>query len=626
MEIEQQETLPSGRNNIEKSYNNTVETPVDSGANSTIPMNNSGEITKIEKPIKAIALCRVSTKAQFDDGNIAPQEQRILLAANVLNAEIVEWWRLAVSSRKGKNLKRKDLLEMLAFCKRYKSIKYLIIDEPDRFMRSISEYYWWKVEFQRAGVQLRFANRPEVDPEEDRAVFDELIDVYRAESSNNERIDKTPEKMMAKIRAGYYPHNPKLGYRTTDIPGLHEPDEPNWSALRDTLKEMAAGEYGISEGLKRVTERGLRTKNYGPRAVGGKPVDMYRWRDLVRDGYYCGEIKMNGWDVINENGLHKKMITVAEHRILVALADNKGKRFVVNRNNPTFIMSNEMECEDCLKKNEKYPRLVGYTHNNGQAGKRRKYYERYRCRCCNINILQGELHSQIDNVLNDLALTDLQKNKLQKHLKKAWATYEQALVEKAIIAEGRLKVLKDKKSELIVSLSQNPDLATDIKEEIEKKKLQIEEAESVALQARDFERDFLEFVDFAIDYVNSWKKNWWLLDKETLRQCKQILFPSGMVLTADKKVYTPEISLVYTYEDNKKAPEEADFSTLEGPVGLEPTTPCLKGRCSNQLSYGPVIFSLTESIKSHTNYQSFIWLLFSYHEGNNSLHYLVFCG
>ena len=28
---------------------------------------------------------------------------------------------------------------------------------------------------------------------------------------------------------------------------------------------------------------------------------------------------------------------------------------------------------------------------------------------------------------------------------------------------------------------------------------------------------------------------------------------------------------------------------LEGPVGLEPTTPCLKGRCSNRLSYGPVI-------------------------------------
>jgi hypothetical protein len=26
---------------------------------------------------------------------------------------------------------------------------------------------------------------------------------------------------------------------------------------------------------------------------------------------------------------------------------------------------------------------------------------------------------------------------------------------------------------------------------------------------------------------------------------------------------------------------------MEGPLGLEPRTPCLKGRCSNQLSYGP---------------------------------------
>ena len=36
---------------------------------------------------------------------------------------------------------------------------------------------------------------------------------------------------------------------------------------------------------------------------------------------------------------------------------------------------------------------------------------------------------------------------------------------------------------------------------------------------------------------------------------------------------------------------------LEGPMGLEPMTPCLKGRCSNQLSYGPVHSSSYESIQ-----------------------------
>ncbi len=33
---------------------------------------------------------------------------------------------------------------------------------------------------------------------------------------------------------------------------------------------------------------------------------------------------------------------------------------------------------------------------------------------------------------------------------------------------------------------------------------------------------------------------------------------------------------------------------MEGPVGLEPTTPCLKGRCSNRLSYGPILWAIGE--------------------------------
>lgn len=45
------------------------------------------------------------------------------------------------------------------------------------------------------------------------------------------------------------------------------------------------------------------------------------------------------------------------------------------------------------------------------------------------------------------------------------------------------------------------------------------------------------------------------------------------------------------YQDSTKenTPTHVEVFSLEGPVGLEPTTPCLKGRCSNRLSYGPVI-------------------------------------
>ena len=58
---------------------------------------------------QAITLCRVSTKGQLLDANHEPQEERIVKAAAILNVEVIKWWKLAVSSRKGKNLERRDL-------------------------------------------------------------------------------------------------------------------------------------------------------------------------------------------------------------------------------------------------------------------------------------------------------------------------------------------------------------------------------------------------------------------------------------------------------------------------------------------------------------------------------------
>ena len=38
------------------------------------------------------------------------------------------------------------------------------------------------------------------------------------------------------------------------------------------------------------------------------------------------------------------------------------------------------------------------------------------------------------------------------------------------------------------------------------------------------------------------------------------------------------------------------LKTLVGPAGLEPATPCLEGRCSIHLSYGPIGDSILDSI------------------------------
>lgn len=52
---------------------------------------------------RAIALYRVSTKRQSDEGHsLDAQEERVMKAAETLNAEISKYWRIDTSSKVGK--------------------------------------------------------------------------------------------------------------------------------------------------------------------------------------------------------------------------------------------------------------------------------------------------------------------------------------------------------------------------------------------------------------------------------------------------------------------------------------------------------------------------------------------
>lgn len=119
-----------------------------------------------------------------------PQEQRVYDAALLFNAEIVKFWSITQSSRKGKNYQRKDLIEMLAFAKADKKVKYIIVDEPDRFMRDLETYYYWKVKFkQEADTKLVYAKKPHLANDDSMVSnTEEMIDVFRGEASNLESV------------------------------------------------------------------------------------------------------------------------------------------------------------------------------------------------------------------------------------------------------------------------------------------------------------------------------------------------------------------------------------------------------------------------------------------------------
>ena len=96
---------------------------------------------------KAVALCRVSTDEQLKNNSLNRQNEAVRIIAECHNLEIIRTWSGSVSSKSGRNLSRKDLNEMMDFCKKNKQVKYIVVDEPDRFMRSMDEGAWFFVEF-----------------------------------------------------------------------------------------------------------------------------------------------------------------------------------------------------------------------------------------------------------------------------------------------------------------------------------------------------------------------------------------------------------------------------------------------------------------------------------------------
>jgi hypothetical protein len=117
-----------------------------------------------------------------------------------------------------------------------------------------------------------------------------------------------------------------------------------------------------------------------------------------------------------------------------------------------------------------------------------------------------------------------------------------------------------------LQLSTDPDNASikdDILRAIANKKLEITGLEEELRELRDnkdYDKD--DFLRFAFGFVDNIASNYFSASKESRKKCKQLLFPAGFYMNSDKKVYTPEISILYRLAGNKKDLSISDKSLL----------------------------------------------------------------
>lgn len=508
----------------------------------------------------AIVTCRVSSTEQLLNQSLSRQRDAVMRAAKELKAVIPEdgWWSGQVSSKRGTNTSRKDLIEMIDYCKKHKGVKYLIVDEPDRFMRSIDEAAFFEVTFRQLGVTVWYASEPELNKGDLASKLLKFTKYLSAEGSNEERQNKSISGQTKALLDGRYPFSPKPGYKRGYERGIQELHPVRGPALQAVLIKLSSHLIDPSQALKELNKSDFIIK--------GRPLyKMDKFRKIVADPFYAGIVEINKQvKVRNENGLHEALITKEQHLELVKIISSKKKNQAGPRKNgnPKYPGNNIVYCEMC--KDHQYGKYVGFDHSNGKNKKR--IYEKYRCRSCGNYLSRDKMHDGIARCMKRRLSTDGERELLEA-LNKVWKDKEGQ-------AQQEVTRLRHKIKNLEITIEGHVEAAIDpgnlsikdiILSTIEKKRKEVAslEKELLALTDKD-DSDRDKFLSFAFEFIRNAGEHFLdpALSQEDRIRCKQLLFSEGFWVGADNKVYTPQISLLYRLATNKKDTEVSEKSHL----------------------------------------------------------------
>lgn len=520
----------------------------------------------MSKQVLAIANCRVSSDEQLLNNSLKRQRESVTKAAERLGATIPEnaWWSGSVSSKAGTNITRKDLQEMLQYCKDHKSVRFAIFDEYDRFMRSVNEGAYFEVMFEQLGVKVWYASESDTFNGNDAmAKFMRSMSAFKAEGSNEERQRKSINGQTTALKEGRYTFNPKPGYHKVlgTVAGVHNIHPKRGPALKKVLIDIAERRVTPTQGLINLNKSEFM-------ADGHSLYKMDKFRKIATDPYYAGIIEINKQvQVRNEAGLHEPLITIEQHEALLHIFNNKKKTQTGPRKNgnPEFPVSNIVYCDLCkdTKTNGKY---VGYNHGNGQNPN--LVYQKYRCRGCNRYLSRQDVHTGVEKQFKNNPLTKEGALDVIEALNTVWKQEEGRAEQNAARINSKIKGLNEAIERQVEDVS-NPSLSgvrDDILASISKKKQEVAELQSqltVIQSGADDDKE--EFLEFAYDFIDNMGSNFLdaeLVSKENRLRCKNIVFPAGFYINADNKVYTPEISELYRLAGNKKDPSITDKSHL----------------------------------------------------------------
>jgi DNA invertase Pin-like site-specific DNA recombinase len=240
--------------------------------------------------MRAVIYARVSSREQEETGYSLPAQENLLKEyAERKGFEVAKVFSVSESAY-GK-VQRKVFHQMLVFMKRNK-IPVLIVETTDRLTRNFKEVMdidKWLEENENHQVHLVREGTILHKNARSHEWFVWRMKVATAEFYVRQLSENVKKGQEEKIREGWLPTKPPLGYKTVGEKGhkIHVIDERFAPLVRKMFELYSTGNYSLKKLVEIMYREGLRTR-------GGNKLVKSRLASLLSNPFYYGVIEWNG--------------------------------------------------------------------------------------------------------------------------------------------------------------------------------------------------------------------------------------------------------------------------------------------------------------------------------------------
>ena len=334
---------------------------------------------------QAVLYARVSSKEQEKEGFSIPAQLKLLRSyAADQNLSVT---REFVDVETAKQAGRSSFGEMLAFLRRARTVKVLLVEKTDRLYRNIKDWVLIddldiEVHFVKEGVLLSADSRSSEK-------FMHGIKVLMAKNYIDNLSEETQKGMREKAEQGIYPSWAPIGYRNADGPNgkrIIEAD-PAYGPLVARLFE------GYSSGLLSLKDLTIRARAWGLTFRTGNRMTISVVHKILRNPIYMGRFR---WAGVEYQGIHEPLVRRELWETVQAVMDDRfGRRKRGSKHD--FAFAGLVSCGHCgcsMVGEIKKGRYV-YYHCTG-----------YRQKCPEPYTRQEVLEAEFARILRGISLDD----------------------------------------------------------------------------------------------------------------------------------------------------------------------------------------------------------------------------